>query len=394
MLDLEWTEAGTTIASVRLSPSEYVDHRQHLASRPMPGILCDEETPVSELQQWTAEINRYIQRFNGILTSLPPNSLNMKPFTVTLLEYTDYLKSLPGEICVGDSNATAAEEANRTRTRARDTIQAGITRFENTLSTFADQVVVYLNRLYSAAETIDSNAKNYQPVSQAVDTYNAFIERHEADIYEISETISQILARLDEPTRAAESALEQAFEQIQKNIEQAASGLNQKRIDAEGAFVHWWDVDGKQGYERFDAIWTKLRTVDVPSFNEFRVPRTPRIEAAVNLARQAVGQVETGFNSFPNFEKLPGSSGGFPHARYEDEDRKFSGPKTRAALLEVANAYKDRTGNPIAIGDLQYEHGGKMGRHLSHKEGIDADVDGVEVGNVPNHDPALALALA
>ena len=43
---------------------------------------------------------------------------------------------------------------------------------------------------------------------------------------------------------------------------------------------------------------------------------------------------------------------------------------------------------------MQYEHGGKMGIHKSHKNGVDADVDGVEIGDVPNHDAAKALALA
>lgn len=35
-----------------------------------------------------------------------------------------------------------------------------------------------------------------------------------------------------------------------------------------------------------------------------------------------------------------------------------------------------------------------MSPHVSHRRGVDADVDVVEVGDVPNHDAGLALAAA
>src|SRR5260370_35568762 len=142
----------------------------------------------------------------------------------------------------------------------------------------------------------------------------------------------------------------------------------------------------------------ELHQTLIPNFNAFlqKVPATDRVKQAVGKAQQALNAIDVGFKSFPDLNPLPVSDQNFPYRGYGPADRKFCGGLLQNALVTIAQNYQARTSKPIYIGDLNYQHGGKIKgtKHKSHKLGIDGDVDGIEVGDYPNNDKALALALA
>ncbi|MBE9465521.1 penicillin-insensitive murein endopeptidase [Dyadobacter sp. UP-52] len=134
----------------------------------------------------------------------------------------------------------------------------------------------------------------------------------------------------------------------------------------------------------------------IPQLEEFlkNIPLTPRINASTELAKIAVEYVVQNYNTFPVFTALPPSDDEFPHYTYGNPKRKFGQSEIIEVLKTVCLAYFHLTGNKLWIGDMQLEHGGRIGTHVSHKLGLDADIDVIEVGDVPNINRPLAINTA
>jgi hypothetical protein len=233
-------------------------------------------------------------------------------------------------------------------------------------------------------------------VLASAERYDTFLQQTTLDVWNLTPTIASLAAQWDQAFNAASTAFTAALNQIETNVEGEAQRFVDQDRAAEEAFQHWDTVDGKQGYDRFRLIMANVVQVLIPVFNAFlsRVPGTARVSAAAARAQQSVSHIDSGFGSFPNLRRLPDDSTAFPHLRYGGDDRKYGGDDAISALQDTAAAYFNRTGHKVYVGDMQYEHGGKIGIHKSHKNGIDADVDGVEVGDVGNSNWSSSLALA
>lgn len=356
---------------------------------------CSPPTPVGQLDGYTSTISTHASRINQIVNSIPAGGLEMGAFAQATNTYIRYVNGLPAEYCVGPPNQAAFDRLNAALANANAIVRRGVAIFESNLDRFVGQATPMHNAIYNTSAAIGPASRDFTAVLSAVQRYNTFVGGIGIEIWTLSARIDALWNQFQQSLNTANAALSRAATQIETNVETEAQRFVDRQKSAEDAFRHWDTVDGKQGYDRYVAILREIGQTLIPEFNAFlsRVPGTDRVRAAAARAQQSINQVDSGFNSFPNLVKLPAETA-FPHMRYGSEDRKYAGAATNAAVESIARAYLARTGKKLYVGDMQYEHGGKMGVHKSHRNGIDADVDGIEIGDVPNHDAEKALALA
>jgi Penicillin-insensitive murein endopeptidase len=357
---------------------------------------CPSETPISELNRYTNDINGLHSSVAAAINAIPAGGLVMGSFARATNALASYVNAMPREFCIGPGNRSAFEQMQNSLNAAVNSVRRGNSIFEQNSEAYSNRITPLLQRLQNESNAITPSSRDFTGVMDAFAMYDNIAKQYQLEIWNLTPRIEGIFNQLNQLATATDTSLKRAINQIEANVEgEAQRFVGEERL-AEDAFRHWDGVDGKQGYEKYMAILRNVVRVMVPAFNEFlrRVPGTNRVRAAVQTAQQAINQMDTGFASFPNFSVLTSDSATFPHNRYGNEDRKFGGAKVLSALASIATAYYSRTSEKIYIGDMQYEHGGKMGIHKSHKEGIDADVDGTSIGDVPNHNAALALALA
>jgi hypothetical protein len=357
---------------------------------------CSPPTPVSQIDNYRSNIEALTQRIISEINAIPSRPLVMGPYAQSVKSLVNYLNSLPGEFCIGPTNQDAFNRLNNAISYADQNIRRGNSIYEANFESYVNRAIPLLNALYNESNRINASSRDFTGVINAFRNYDSFSKQFNLEIWTLTPRIDQLLNQLSSLVNAADSALTRAINQIETNVEFEAQRFDAERKSAEDAFRHWDLIDGKQGYERYVDILRRITQSMIPDFNNFiqKVPNTSRISAAINRAQQSINQIDTGFNSFPNFTLLPSSSSSFPHMRYGAEERKFGGSAVIGALQSIAASYFSRTGKNIYIGDMQYEHGGKMGIHKSHKNGLDGDVDGVEIGDYPNNNKTLALALA
>lgn len=357
---------------------------------------CSPPTPIDDLDHYSGNINARHNRISDILSGTPRNSLVMGPFAQAVNMLINYVNTLPDQFCIDSSNQRAFDVLNSSLANAEKTIQRGKSFFETNLDQFVGQAFPLVNKLYNASHSIGSASRDFAEVMLCAKDYDKFINGLQLDIWSITPRIDSQWRQFEELYSKSIAEFKRALKQIETNVEADAQKFDDQRKAAEEAFQHWDAKDGKEGYDRFYSIALDVSQVLIPAFNTFlsRVPSTDRINSAASRAQQCVSQIDVGHKSFPTFHSLPSDSSDFPHLRYGAEERKYGGDAIITALRSAALSYNNRTGKKLFIGDMQYEHGGKMGIHRSHKNGLDADVDGVEIGDVPNHDLAKATALA
>jgi hypothetical protein len=247
------------------------------------------------------------------------------------------------------------------------------------------------------SQAITPGSRDFRPVLRAVTEFQRFVAPYgNVVIWNLTDTIKNRADALAQQERAADQALAAALNQIQTNVETAAQLFVQQQHNGEDASAYWDKVDGREGYKRYASTVSFVKDVLVPSFNDFlaMVPGTDRIANAARLAQSAVSQLLGNFGAFPNFRVLPAPSDEFPYVPYGDEGKQFGEDQIITILKTACQSHFAETGNKLRVGTMQYEHGGAMSPHVSHRRGVDADVDVVEVGDVPNHDAGLALAAA
>lgn len=371
-------------------------YTQPLVEKALLADSCSPPTPVSTLIGFRDRTNQHGGNIAAIANTLTPDSLHMASFAHAVNNYVTYLRTIPNSFCIGPTNQNEFNQLNSAIQGATNHAQRGIRIFEANLARFSNNVTPLLNSVLQAANAINPSSKDFRPVSMAVKNYQDFVSRYNVEIWNLSQTIEQTATSLDRLVNNTTTALDRALNQIQTNVEQAAQVFTQQFRDAEAAIRYWDQEDGKVGYDRYQTIASFVDQVLIPDFNAFlqRVPRTPRVDSAIQTAKDAASYIANHLDGFPGFRILPANSDTFPYNEYGNKDRKFGGDRIIAILERACLAHFNDTGNKLYIGDMQYEHGGRAKPHKSHRDGIDADVDPIEIGNVPNHNATLALAAA
>ena len=355
---------------------------------------CSPPTPVSDLNDFRNNIESLGQALARLGNGLSSKSLMMRDFAHAENDLARYVNSLPDEFCVGDLNRSAFEALNQALLDAKSENERGVSIFENNLQTFSNNVTPLLNAVYSQCERIDSTSRDFIGVTEAVSRYEGFISNYTIEVWNLSPRIEGLWESFQSELSMVKQSLQLTEEQIQLNAETEAQTFVTQQNLAEAAFVEWEKVNGKSGYDKYFEVVRHMTQKLIPNFNAFlqRIPQTTRVEKAVELAQKAIDQIDIGFRSFPTFLPLPSDSDQLPHLRYGRSVRKFGEARIIAVLQSACVSHYNDTKRKLYIGDMQYLHGGRVSPHVSHKEGIDADVDPVEIGNVPKHDEVLALA--
>lgn len=357
---------------------------------------CSPLTPVAQMNGYRDTANAHRNTMQGIVSGLGPNSLHMGAFANALNAYASFLRSLPQQFCVGPSNQAAFDQMDAATTNASAVAQQGIQIFENNYGRFAQQVTPLLQTVGAESRAITGASRDFRRVMTAVDNYQNFVRQFVIEVWTLSERIRQIDTQLGNLVTATDRELGAALNQIETNVENESNRFVQQQRSTEEAFRVWDKEDGFRGYKSYESIVSFVRQLLVPEYNDFlgKVPQTQRVRAAVNLAQSALNQILGNFEAFPTFRPLPPPSDSFPHVPVFNENRQFGEEEIIEIVRRASLSHFTDTGNKLRVGNLQYEHGGKMSPHTSHRRGIDADIDPIEVGNIPGHNKALALAVA
>lgn len=357
---------------------------------------CSPQTPVGQLNTYLSRVKPFHTQIEALVQALHAYSLDMSGFASLSNDYMAYVASIPKNFCIGSSNGVAYDALDAVITRTNALVKRGISLFEQHLNQFLNGALPLLQQVILAANSINASSRDYTPVADAVARYNAFTSPYAVDIWLLSPSIQQaasvLNARSDQATQAANIAL---FH-IENNFLGEAEIISRQTTYAEAALKHWETTDGKAGYQRYVDLVHYVEQTLAPGLHGFlqRIPHSPRVLAAAKRAEQAITYVVDNFATFPTFQPLPPSDSSFPYRTYGTNERKFGDAQVIAVLQNACRAHFEATGQMLHIGDMQLEHGGRISAHVSHKEGKDADVDVVEVGNVPQHNATLALQAA
>jgi len=361
---------------------------------------CSPPTPVDQLNGYTSSIAAQDNQMRSVLNSTPPGSLHMRSFAGASNNFVRYVNSLPSSFCIEPTNQEAFNSLNRALTAAVSTLNGGKSLFEANVDGFSGRATPPLNALLGEASRIDSSSRDFTSVIAAYQRWDAFYSPYQGkiEVWHLTPRIQVVWEQLIALFNRTDAELIRAIAQIEANVETEVKVFESQRSLSDAAITYWDEVDGKEGYDRYVRILKEIGQKLIPAFNAFlhRVPHTSRVRQAVAKAQESINAIEGGFKAFPNLDPLPAADANFPHKRYGSGDRKYSGGLLRNALITIAQEYIGRTGKPIHIGDLNYQHGGKIknSKHKSHKLGIDGDVDGTEIGDYPQNDKPAALALA
>ena len=385
--------------------SDEYDYFRHYAfrwlSHPEPQLRatnCSPPTPVAELVGYRQEAERHGATISNIVRGITQRDLRMGTFARAANAYVQFVQSLPDEFCIGDSNRDAYDAMVAAIQNTSGIVNNGVSRFEDYFGRFMNGADPLLREVASDSNQIDSSSRDFRPVVDVVTRWQDYLDDYQLEIWNLSPTIEAFANRYANLLNAADTAFSRALNQIQSNVEAEARRFVAALDTCQAAYRHWDTQDGAEGFDRYVFTLRYVSNDLIPPFNEFlsKVPSTDRIRRALNQAQQALDQMSTIFDSFPDFSPLPASTTTHPYNSYWTRDRRYG----NAAIIEVVRracrAHYQDTNNKLYVGDMSYRHGGRARPHSSHREGIDADIDPVEVGNVgdANYNEALALAAA
>jgi ABC-type transporter Mla subunit MlaD len=372
---------------------------RHLLPRPSFHIQddpCDPPTPTSELDSYTTGVNQHYSALNQIVNAIPSESLVMGQFANAANAFVGYFNTIPTSFCINADNQFAFDALNNAINAAAGEIQRGDNIFESNLQNFYSRVSPLLNAVESTSKAINAASRDFTAAMDAANQYDNFMKGIQEDVWNLTAAIGNTWNQIISLSNSASSAFNAAVAQIEANVATEAKKFVDQNTACENAFTYWDTVDGQKGYSNYLSLITNVTQVMIPDFNAFmaRVPNTQNIKTSFDEAQQAVNEIDTGFASFPDFKPLPSDAPSFPHTPYGSPDKQYGEDKLITALSVVASAYNSRTGKKLLIGNMQWQHGGYMSPHVSHKNGLDADIVGSDIGIVPNDDAAKALALA
>lgn len=357
---------------------------------------CSPQTPVGQLNTYLNNVKPFNTKIEALVQSLHAYNLDMSGFASLANDYMAYVASIPKNFCIGPSNGVAYDALDTVITRTNALVKRGIALFEQHLNQFINGALPLLQQIILAGNSINASSRDYTPVADAVARYNAFTSPYTVDIWLLSSSIQQAATAFNARSDQATQATNIALFHIENNFVQEAEIVARQTTYAEAALKHWETTDGKAGYQRYVDLVHYTQQTLAPALHAFlqKIPRTPKVLAAARRAEQAITYVVDNFATFPTFQPLPPAGSSFPYRTYGAAERKFGEAQIIAVLRNACRAHFEATGQMLHIGDMQLEHGGRISAHVSHKEGKDADVDAVEVGNVPQHNAALALEAA
>jgi hypothetical protein len=376
----------------------YSDIPRARFDRKLIAAPCSPPTPIPQMNGFRDGANAHRNTLQSIVSSLNANSLHMASFANALNAYISFSQTVPAEFCINAQNQSAFDEMNAAFVNANNVATQGISIFENNFSRFVQQVTPLLQSVGSESRAINSASRDFRRVMNAVTQYQNFVQQFQIEVWTLSDRIEQLDTQLGNLMSTTDRELTAAVNQIETNVETESQQFVQQQHNAEEAFRVWDTDDGLRGFKSYDGIVSFVRQVLIPPYNDFlaKVPNTQRVQNAVNLAQSAINQIIAQFEAFPSFIALPPPSNDFPYTPVFAVERQFGEQIIIDIVKRACKAHLAATGKKLAVGNMQYQHGGKMSPHVSHRRGIDADVDVIEAGTFgeANYDEELALSSA
>jgi hypothetical protein len=366
--------------------------------RELAALDCSPPTPIAQMNGFRDTANTHRNTMQNIVSSLNQNSLHMASFANALNSYISFTQTVPAEFCINAQNRPAFDEMNAAFTNANNVARQGISIFENNFGRFVQQATPLLQSIGAESRAITPASRDFRRVMSAVTQYQNFVRQFQIQVWTLSDRIRQLDAQLGNLTSTTDRELSAAVNQIETNVETESQQFVQQQRNAEQAFRVWDTEDGLRGFRSYESIVTFVRQVLIPPYNDFlaKVPNTQRVGNAFNLAQSALNQIMAQFEAFPTFIALPPPSDDFPHTPVFAVEKQFGEQIIIDIVKRACVAHFTATGNKLAVGNMQYQHGGRMSPHVSHRRGIDADIDVLEAGTVgqANYNRAVALAAA
>ncbi|WP_438042689.1 penicillin-insensitive murein endopeptidase [Sorangium sp. So ce128] len=369
---------------------DYMHYERHYSCHffavrkmPLPRFDCSPPTPVRDIEGYAAQASSHQATLSSIESAIGARELRMGPLAQAIRDYAVFLRSLPGEFCINDDNRDAFDNLQSIINAASQLVERGVTDFEANFGTFLSAAVPLLESVKRESDAIDTSSRDFRGVVAPFNQYNDWVRGWSIEIWTLSDRISAFNDSWQRSLGDTRSAFLRAFEQIQQSVESEARRFEAAKAQCDDHFRRWEEIDGLQGYLNFRATLRTVAQDMIPVFNDFlaKVPATDRTRQAVANAQRQIDAMVTTFDSFPSFLPLPPSSDAFPYESYGLSARKFGLDPiveiVRRACVEYFNATRRR----LYVGDMSYEHGGKAMPHRSHRQGIDADVDPIEVGD-------------
>ena len=167
---------------------------------------------------------------------------------------------------------------------------------------------------------------------------------------------------------------------VQRNFEGAFANVQDVYQMLEGAYAHWRDVDGFDGYNLFSETWP-LSVEASQKFERFVVMDTEengRTIARVGEIYEEILAWRDGFPAFSVFKDSRGikRGGGLPEHKFYAENRMLNllrdiGKDFVTLSADDESHYEFKN---LFITALSYPHNGKKPRHSEHRAGLDCDL--------------------
>lgn len=376
----------------------YSDIPNSVFDKELVSLDCSPPTPIAQMNSFRDSANAHRNTMQSIVSSLNPNSLHMASFANALNAFISFTQTVPPQFCINAQNRSAFDEMNAAFVNANNVARQGISIFENNFTRFVQQATPLLQNIGSESRAITSASRDFRRVMNAVTQYQNFVGQFQIEVWTLSDRIRQLDTQLGNLVSTTDRELTAALNQIETNVETESQQFVQQQRNAEQAFRIWDTEDGLRGFKSYDSVVSFVRQVLIPPYNDFlaKVPNTQRIRNALNLAQSAINQIIAQFEAFPTFLALPPPSDAFPHTPVFAVEKQFGEQVIIDIVTRACVAHFAATGNKLGVGNMQYQRGGKMSPHVSHRRGIDADVDVFEAGTFgqANYDEAVALAAA
>lgn len=374
----------------------YGEATEMALAKELSALDCSPPTPVAQMNGFRDTANAHRNTMQGIVSSLNQNSLHMASFANALNAYISFTQTVPAEFCINSQNRPAFDEMNAAFVNANNVARQGISIFENNFSRFVQQATPLLQTIGAESRGITPASRDFRRVMNAVNQYQNFVQQFQVEVWTLSDTIRQLDTQLGNLISNTNRELTAAVNQIETNVETESQQFVQQQHNAEQAFRVWDTEDGLRGFRSYESVVSLVRQVLIPPYNDFlaKVPNTQRIRNAVNLAQSAINQILAQFEAFPTFLALPPPSAEFPYIPVFAVEKQFGEQLIIDIVISACAGHFHDTGNKLAVGNMQYQHGGTMSPHVSHRRGIDADIDVLEAGTFGEADYKKAVALA
>ena len=400
VVDADLTLPTLQTETDQVAEIQYERHYTHIDrfESSVRGASCSPITPVSVFDGYTEKGRRFQRELTDITNGIRPTDLRMGPLGRKLNSFISLLRGMPDQFCIGPANKGAFEQMKNTLDSATNAGKQGVSKFERHLQQFSNGSTPLLGELRSQSRAINDNSRDFRAVMSVLERYRAFAAPYKLEVWRLSDRIHNLATALGTLENETDVAFKKAIGQIEANVGIESEKFARRLNELEAAKARWDTEDGKLGYDAFKSGYDNLQDHMLPDFVAFlgRVPGTDRINAHSANARQAIQAVEALFKQFPNFARLPGAASDFPYNEYGESTRKHGTNALFAIVRSACVNYRTATGKTLYVGDLSYAHGGRAKPHKSHRVGVDADVDPVEVGNVgeDSFSPAKALVAA